>query len=216
MSDIDEAVLEDLDLESENGEDDESYDEPTEFNPFDPLGIMGGGPFGLGSRGRRAPRTASNRQYYSPQFQPYVTQQQFSSALNKIRSDVTQNSAAIKAVDSRVAAEQAINKAQNKALSTQSKINKRQSVQIAQVKRDLQQTQQNSLMLMLLTRPKTLGPTTASDTVGGVTVPTGSNLLYTSGKDNSLMLALLMMGGLGGSGDSGNMALMALALSGAL
>lgn len=214
MSDIDETVLEDLDIEAEDEEDDEAVeDEAAEFNPLDPLGLFGGGPFGLGNRRRRAPRTASGRQYYSPQFQPYVTQQQFSTALTRIRTDVTRNSTAIKAVDTRVAAEQAVNRAQNKALATQSKINKRQSAQIAQVKRDVQQAQQNSLLLMLLTRPKSLGPTTATQDIGGVDLPVGSNVLYTSGKDNSMLLAIMLMGGLGGGGDSGNQALMALAFA---
>lgn len=224
MSDIDEAVLEDLDIEAEDDEDDESAeDDSGEFNPFDPIGVFSpGGPFGLfgnGRGGRRAPRTAPNRQYYTPQMQPFVSQAQFSTALNKVRADVTKNAGAIKTVDTRVAAQDAINRGQNRALAKQSKINRKQSVQIAAVKRDVQQAQQNSLMLMLLTRPKaTQTAVTGSDfSAGGATVPVGSKILIQPEKDNSMLLAIAMMGGLGGGSDSGGQSMfLALALSGGL
>jgi hypothetical protein len=221
MSDIDEMVLEDLDVEAEDDEDDEAEDEPSEFNPFDPVGLFGGGPFGLLKNGgrRRAPATAASRPYYTPQFQPYVTQPQFSTALNKIRADVTKNTAAIKTVDTRVAAQEAVNRAQSQALTKQSKINRKQSVQIAGVKRDLQQSQQNSLLLMLLTRPKaTTAAVTGTDfSANGAVVPQGNKILIQPEKDNSMLLAIALMGGMGGGSDSGGqMMFLALALSGGL
>ena len=215
MSDIDDAVLEDLDLETDDEDDEAAEDDSSEFNPLDPIGVFSsGGPFGIFNRnGGRRTRTAPNRSYYQPQMQsPFVTQPQFSTALNKVRADVTKNAEAIKTVDVRVAAEQTVNRAQNTALSRQSKINKRQTRQIASLKRDLQQQQQNALLLMLLSRPKS-AETTTQATIGTATIPAGSRVLYEQGKDNSLLLAMVMMGGLGGS-DSSSGLMMALALSG--
>lgn len=219
MSDIDEALLEDLDLEAEDEEDDESAeDDLSEFNPLDPIGLFGGGPFGLlGNRRKGRAKTAASRPYYTPGMQPYVTQPQFSTALNKIRADVSKNAAGIKALDTRVAAEQAVNRAQNKALGKQSRINKRQSAQIAAVRRDLQQTQQNSLMLTLLTRPKVSQTVTTAAQIGGADVPVGSRVVYAPEKDNTMLLAIALMGGLGGGSDSSGQTLfLALALSGGL
>jgi hypothetical protein len=163
-------------------------------------------------------RTAPNRSYYQPQMQsPFVTQPQFSTALNKIRADVTKNAEAIKTVDVRLAAEQAVNKAQNSALSKQSRINKRQTRQIATLKRDIQQQQQNALLLMLLSRPKSIEVKDAVTLPGGTTtIPAGSRLLYEQGKDNSMLLAMVMMGGMGGGSDSSSGLMMALALTGGL
>jgi hypothetical protein len=211
MSDIDEAVLEDLDLESDDEDDDESAeDDSSEFNPLDPLGVFSsGGPLGIFNRGGRRTSTAPNRSYYTPQMQsPFVTQPQFSSALNKIRADVSKNAEAIKTVDVRVATEQAVNKAQNTALGRQSKINKKQTRQIATLKRSVQQQQQNALLLMLLTRPKSV-TLTAPATIGGVTLQSGARLLYEEGSDNSMLMAMLLMGGLGG--DSSSLAMLAFA-----
>ena len=107
MSDIDDAVLEDLDLETDDEDDEAAEDDSSEFNPLDPIGVFSsGGPFGIFNRnGGRRTSTAPNRSYYQPQMQsPFVTQPQFSTALNKVRADVTKNAEAIKTVDVRVAA----------------------------------------------------------------------------------------------------------------
>ncbi len=214
MADIDETILEDLEP-TENDEDDESLaeDDQAEFLPFLPGGSMFPFPFGNGGRNRQ-PQTAKNRNYFSNRMTPFVTTQHFNSTLAKVRQDVARNATGIKQVNARVTVEQNVNRQQSTALAKQSKVNKHQTKQLAVLKRDLQKTKDMSLMMLLLNKPKSTEATTAEDTVGGQNIPTGSRVLYESGDSNSLLLPLLLMGGLGsdGGGSDNNMMLMALVL----
>lgn len=203
MADIDEMFLEE-ELWEGYESDDESIAEDEEAL----LESLPPSPFIRGRR-QRPPTVASNRSYFTPRMSPFVSQPQLASALAKIRSD-------IKTLSTRVTAEQAVNVRQNRELMRQNKTNIRQDKEIVGLKKGLKKASDMSLLLLLLSKPKTTSPTIAEDNVGGVPVPVGSKLLVETGKDNTLLLALMLSGGLGGGNESDNTLLLALALGGGL
>jgi hypothetical protein len=217
----DEAILE------SDTEDYEAYDEDySEAGLFGNLGNIAGSllpfPFRLPTRPAPGPAQVARPTTYvppAPSPSPFVTQAAFSSAMSKIARDVRKNSSAIATVNKRVGSVEVINGQQTRELAKQSKTNARQEKEIAGVRKDLKKTNDNALLMTLLTRPKTLSPTTeANANVGGAPVPVGTKLQFTTGNDNSLLLALMLTGGFGGSGggDDNNMLFLALALSGGL
>jgi hypothetical protein len=214
----DEAILE------SDTEDYEAYDEDYgEAGFFGNLGNLAASlvPFPFRQPTRPSPAQVARPTTYippAPAASPFVTQAAFSSAMSKIARDVRKNSSAIATVGNRVSSVEGVNAQQTRELAKQSKASARQEKEITGVKKDLKKTNDNALLMTLLSRPKTLSPTTTTANVGGAPVPPGTKLQYTSGNDNSLLLALMLSGGLGGSGggDDNNMLFLALALSGGL
>jgi hypothetical protein len=215
---MNEAMLEDDELELH--EDDESDDETmAEDDEFLPLPFL---PNPFQSR-RPGVRTAPNRSYGAPGLTAWVSRPEFNQALSKVRADVARNSTAIKRVDTRVAAEAAVNAKQNQAIVKQNKTLVAQAKAITSVKRQVKKAKEASILMAMLARPKTLPATTQEQQLSigtqSVTVPAGSKIAYESDKGNSMLLPLLLMGGLGGDGDSGgdsSMLLMMLAMGGGL
>lgn len=174
-----------------------------EFLPFLPPSLFGGR--------SRSPRVGGRQNYYRPRpMANFVTQTQLQAALTRVRSDVRTNATAIKGVNSRI----------NGVEARQAKNNAQQAKQIAVVKNDLKKTREMNLIMFLLTRPKTSDTVTTEGNVAGATVPVGSKIVYESGTGNSMLLPLLLMGGLGGDGGSdssmGNVLLPLLLLTGGL
>ena len=213
----DTGVLDDIEdvTESDELEMDEavSESESAEFLPLPFPGL----PFG-GGRARR-PQVARAQSYFGARPQSvFVTQSQLQSALGKVRNDVARNARAITALNTRANTLQATATRHGQALTRQAKVNERQT---RDLRAGLKKLQDNSLMMFLLTRPKTSTTLTTPATVGGATLPAGNKILIQPEKDNSLLLMLALSGGLGGSdgasgGGDSNMLLMVLALSGGL
>ncbi len=156
-----------------------------------------------GRRFRKAPRTAGGSSPYRPPSQGnYVTQTQLQSALAGVAKEVKMNSEAIKAVNARVATVDkdivSLNAGMKKEAAKQSK-------EMAKLKNNIQ-------MAMLL--PMMMQPTPVTVTQNDCGIPIGTKLA-TAGDNLSLMLPLLMLGGMGGVGagdDSSNMLMLALTL----
>jgi len=215
-----EAILEDVEdvTESDELEVDEAIaeGEAAEFFPFLPFlapGLFGGGP-------RRA-QVARARPYYMPRpLSNFVTQPQLQGALARVRNDVGRNARAITAVNTRVNGLQAISTRHGRELVKQRSVNAQQAREIARVRTDLKnglkKAQDNNMMLFLLTRPKATAAVGAGASVGTAPIPADHKILIQPEKDNTLLLALALSGGLGGDGGDSNMLLMVLALSGGL
>jgi hypothetical protein len=211
------AALEDIDdmTESDELEMDEAVAESEGAEFFPPFLPIPGLPFGGGGRGRRMPVPGN---YFAARPQsPFVTQTQLQSALTKVRNDVARNARGITALNTRANGLQAVTTRHGRELVKQTKVNERQT---RELRAGLKKLQDNSLMMFLLTRPKTTTPVTAANTaLGGAAIPVGNKILIQPEKDNSLLLMLALSGGLGGDSGGGgdsNMLLMVLALSGGL
>jgi hypothetical protein len=153
----------------------------------------------------RVPRVARPRAYSAPRTatSQYVTRAELTTALGKVAADVKKNGDAIQSVGRRVSSAEDVNSRQGRELTKQNKINERQGKDITTVKKDLKKSNENALLMTILTQPKTLSATSKTDNVGDANVPIGTKLAI--GSDNSLLLPLLLMGGLGGgSGDGGS------------
>jgi hypothetical protein len=211
---LDEDILEyDESIDEGDYESDESYDD-SESAEFLPLPLPGfPSPFG-GAR-RSSPRTGGNQNFFRPPvLGQFVTQPQLRGALDRVRTDVKTNATAIKSVDAKVAAAEVVNRRQTQELAKQRQINQKQQRAIAGVRNELKKTKDMSLMMLLLTQPKTSKELTADATIGGITVESGSKFLVQSGDSNPMLLPLLLMGGMDGGSD--NSMLMVLALTGGL
>lgn len=214
------AILEDLDEMTETDElevdDAIAEGETAEFLPFLPFPPFGGR--------RRRPQVGGGQSYMMARPQAYyVTQPQLQAALTRVRNDVAKNGRAITAVNTRVNGLQTQTARQGRELANQGKINARQTREIAaartEIKNGLKKAQDNNLLLFLLTRPK--ATTAAVATTGGfdadgANIPQGHKILIQPEKDNTLLLALALGGGLGGDGGDSSGLLLALAISGGL
>jgi len=195
-----EAVLDELEglFESEDAYDnDESESEPSEFWPGFPLPPIFGQGGGSRSRGGSSPAP-----YRSPGPMPFVTKSEFSTAMNRVRRDVRVSQTATKTV--------------GRAVEKQAAVNAKQTQQIAHLRRDMKKSQDMSLIMLLINRPRESAALTQPHNFGSATLPAGAKLQYSQG-GNSLLLPLLLMGGLGGGEGSGGMdPLIFLAMSGNL
>lgn len=207
-----EDIDEDIDVEEiEATEYDEGVE--AEFLPFPPF------PFPFPGRTRTRPRVAGPGGYYRPPATVnFVTQAQFRDALDKVKRDVSSNAAGIKSVNGKVVTAHALINRHSQELGKQNKINARQSKVIAGVRDEVKKARDMGLIMFLLTRPKATATATESDfKANGAVVPKGNKILYAPEKDNTLMLGLLLSGGLGGSsGDSMSGLLTVLAITGGL
>jgi hypothetical protein len=211
--------IEDLDESDDLEMDDELEGEGAEFLPF-PFPPLPFPPFGGGGRSRR-PQVGGGRNFFSARPQSYfVTQAQLQSALTKVRNDVAKNGRAITAVNTRINGVQTAAARQGRELVKQSKVNARQARDIVAVRTGLKKAQENNLMMFLLTRPKATATAVTNATgfpADTAIIPAGNKILIQPEKDNSLLLALMLSGGLGGDGGDGSSGLLlALALSGGL
>lgn len=202
------VVTEDLDALEDILEDFE-YDESDESDESD-----------LSERRRRRwnrPRTASGGRLYQPRpMSQYVTQTQLQTALTRVGSQIKTNADAIKTVNVRVNSVSSEQSRQTALLKKE--ISERKKQDIAS-KRDVQQKLQLLLLLPLLIKPSSKE----------ITLENGEkvNVLVESNDTLSLLLPLLLIGGLGGEGTSlsggggtggidSTMLILILALSGGL
>ena len=212
-----EAFVEDVEDPEEL---DESYadslepggsEDPAEFLPFPPFL-----PFGPRKTAPRAPAAGQN--YYKAPVPPaLVTQEQLKKALELVQKDVRANAAAHKALEGRVTTVQSVQARHTKELAKQNATNANQAKALTRVRAELKKARETSLIMYLMSRPKGTSPATADQDLGaGVTVPKDHKVLVAPAKDDSIMLPLLLMGGLGESDGGDNSLLMALAISGGL
>lgn len=202
MSNYDDGLLENVETILEDDESDSDFesmmsedDESAEFLPF---------PFPFSNGRSRQNRVGGGQNYYRPRPNgTYVTQPQLQAALTRVREDVRRHANAINSVNHRVNTMQTTVTRQSKEISKHGKMIAAHAKQIAHTNKELKKEREKSLMLYLLSRPKSTDPTTGTANVGGVSVPTGSRVLYNTGEDNTLLL-LLLMGGLGGDSSSGS------------
>lgn len=219
-----ETFAEDVDESAEY--DDEDYteaieaaesDDPAEFLPFLPFPPLGG-LFGGGRKPGTRPATGQQSYYKTPTPPMLVTQAQLKTALERVQKDVRANTAGVKAVETRVATVQSVQARHTKELAKQNATNAKQAKAIAGVRAELKKARDTSLIMYLMSRPKGTSPSTADNSLGqGVTIPKDHKVLIAPAKDDSILLPLMLMGGLGGDGGGGdNSLLMALALTGGL
>jgi hypothetical protein len=151
----------------------------------------------------RPPRVARPRGYATPRGSntQYVTRAELTTALGKVAADVKKNGEAIQGVGRRVSAAEDVNSKQSRELVKQNKINEKQGKAIIGVTQGLKKANESSLLMTILTQPKTLPATSKPDTVGGTNVPLQTKVAI--GSDNNLLLPLLLMGGMGGGGGEG-------------
>ncbi len=169
-------------------------------------------------RRRRPVRTGRGAGYYRARPSGrYVTQTQLQSALGKISKDVKANAVGIKTVGGRVDAVSAEQKKQGEVLKKQAGERKQE---IGKLKSGLQMA---SILPLVTSKPPIT--TTATDTIGGVSVATGTKIAIAPDALTALLPMFLLGDGLGGSssgsggnsgGDSSNMLILLLALSGGL
>lgn len=158
-------------------------------------------------RGRRKPRTARGKGYYSRQLKGYVKRTELRASLAKVGRDVQRNGKAIKSNASRISGNRS-------RLSSISRVNARQGSELKKLRRDLEQSQQMTLMMTLLESDrKTLRVLAESGTGVGRTMEVDEQ-----GDQLTKLLPLLMMGSSGsGSGGMGmNNPMMMLLLAGGL
>jgi hypothetical protein len=148
-------------------------------------------------RFRTPPRTAPGGGLFRPrtpsQSGPaqYVTQTQLQAAMARVGAQIKTNSDALKTVNSRVAtlsSDIAKQTADIKKLSTGGTRDTRA------LRRDLNSTRQMAAIMPLLSAPKSQALTEAA---GGL--PAGTKVVIDTGDNISLLLPLLLMGGMGGS-----------------
>jgi hypothetical protein len=209
-----EALIEDLDEAAEYDEDEPTEyaedDEAAEFLPIPPFF-----PFPFGGTKSRAPGAGY---YKAPPPPAFVTQAQLKSALERVQKDVRANSAAVKSLNSRVATVQSLQSRHTKELAKQNATNAKQAKAIAGVRAELKKSREMSLIMYLMTRPKTTASATNTDvevgTDSGVYIPSGHKVVVAPEKDDSMILMLLLSGALGDLGGGGdNSMLMMLALN---
>lgn len=184
----------------ESDESDEAYDESDEAVRKGRPARINPGRTGRGT-GLFRPRPVNNNKY--------VTQGQLEAGLARVGKQIAANSDAIKKVAAQA------NKINSELGATTAKLDK----QVGQLKKDLNQQSQTTLMLTLLQGSPSLEAkpnltpaqaTTAASTLSTVQV-----------KKTDLLLPLILLSGSGGGGglgggDNSNMLFLALALSGKL
>jgi hypothetical protein len=157
------------------------------------------------SRAMRPPPTSGGSGLYKPRptggSEP-VNQMQLEAALARVGAELKTNAKAIDTVSARLGTFDTKQQQQVTALRKESTERKRQA---AAMRADLRRANQNSMMLMLLSRPKpTQTITTASaDTIGGTPVPANTKLVVDQGTSSTgldPLLMIMMLGGLGGGG----------------
>lgn len=214
-----EMLIEDIDDSAEYDESDLTElaedDEAAEFLPFPPfLRSPFGGPKG------KTPTAPGQGYYKTPPPPAFVTQAQLKSALERVQKDVRINSEAVKSLTTRLATVQAVQSRHTKELAKQNAMNAKQAKAIAAVRAEAKKAREMGLIMFLMTRPKaTETAATVNTPIGssGVVLPQGHKVLVAPEKDDSILLPLLLMGGLGGdSGGGDNSMLLALAMSGGL
>ena len=182
----------------ENDESDDAYDESSDE------AVRGGRPprINPGRTGRGTglfrPRPTNTNKY--------VTQAQLEAGLARVGKQIGANSDAIKKVASQA------NKINSELGAATTKLNK----QVGDLKKEVKQQNETTLLLTLLNKPPALKPTTQTLVVNSTPVDVMTGVQYAP-QSNLLPLLLLTSqgGGLGG-GDNSNMLLLALALSGQL
>jgi hypothetical protein len=170
------------------------------------------------ARGRTAPltrpKTATGQGLFNPQ-RPntnYVTQTQLQAALARVSEQIKTNSTAITTVNARLTTISAEQDRQAAALRAEI-ANRRKEAET--VKKDLRQTRELAALLPLLSRPSSV------EIKGGPETGLAANTRVLVDKNDSLsmMLPMLLMGGLGGnsadgSSDNNMMMFLALAMAG--
>jgi hypothetical protein len=150
---------------------------------------------------RPPPPTSSGNGLYQQRPSGNVTQAQLQTAMARVGAQIKTNSDAIKTLNARVATVSSDQARHAAALRKEAADRKRET---AALRNQVQRASQNSLLLFLLTQPKTVGPTTTADKVGGVDVGVGTKLVVQQGDGaSSLLPILLLAGGLGGGGGGG-------------
>jgi hypothetical protein len=167
---------------------------------------------------RRRPRTASGRGMYPPRPQGnYVTQAQLQTALARVGQQIRTNSAAIGTLTTRVNAVSTEQTKQSTALRKEIDERKKQADAL---RRDTRQKLELLTLLPLISKPTSV--TLTQDVAG---LRKDQKVLVDSGDSLTMLLPLLLIGGLGGSSGTGgsgadssadgsNIALLAIALSG--
>ncbi|MBF2062894.1 MAG: hypothetical protein IGS39_00435 [Calothrix sp. C42_A2020_038] len=178
----DSVITEDLDT-LEGILEDFEYDESDESDQSD-----------LSERRRRRwnyPPTATGGRLYQPRpMSQYVTQTQLQAALTRVSSQIKTNSDAIKTVNTRLNSVSAEQSRQAALLKKEISERKKQDLN---TKREIQQKLQLLILLPLLIKPPSKAITINNETV---------NVLVESNDTLSLLLPLLLVGGLGGDGMS--------------
>jgi hypothetical protein len=186
--DVDEAIVDEADDES----DDEAADAEgfwDVFRQYSPLGLMG---LAGGSR-----PSVGGRYYQAPGPTPFVTQGQLRRSLSSVRRDVRR-------VNARVGAVQTATARLGREVATQRKVAATHTRLIRDVRNELAQTREMSMLLPLLMQPKALPPTTQPATIGGVNVGVGTSFSVSDDDSFGSRFPILMMaGGLPGFGSGG-------------
>jgi len=146
------------------------------------------------------PSTATGAGLVPPKPQAgYVTEARLQAALARVGAQIKTNSDAIKTLNTRVGTISAEQTRQMAALKKETEERKKETARLAS-------QAQLSALLPLLLSPKTVQLTTAVDNI-----PAGTKVMVDSGDSTSLLLPLLLVGGLGsgtglgsGSGDTGS------------
>jgi hypothetical protein len=152
-------------------------------------------------RFRTPPRTAGGGGLFRPRTpagpSASVTQTQLQAAMARVGAQIKTNSDALKTVNSRVAT---LGTDMTKQAAEIKKIATGRSKDTAGLRRDLNSTRQMAAIMPLLSTPKTFTLTSAA---GGLAQ--GTKVVVDSGDNMSMLLPLLMMGGMGGgSGEGGS------------
>ncbi|RYG89655.1 hypothetical protein EU803_15990 [Loktanella sp. IMCC34160] len=144
-------------------------------------------------RNARRMKTGRGSGYMQRQLRGYVKRSELQKALRKVGGDIKRNGAAIKTTARRVSSNAS-------RISSVRRVNARQSKDITKIRKDMEQQQQMALLVALMDR----GPKTYA-VQGSLNNENGTITLDEQSDNLSLLLPMMMSGGMGGSGGSGGL-----------